>query len=385
MVRVVIFGQGYVVSIFVSGFEKIKVGKMEFYGVLLVDEFLIKIKDIEIVGLYDVDFNKVGKDFYEVVKSYDFDVLESFRGIIIRKGVYFGSFRNFLFIFIGFDDEMMFKEVVDYFVNEWKEFKFDVFVNVCIIEVFVLFESREEFEKVIEENNKERFIVIQFYVYVVVKYVKEVGGVVFVNVILIFIVNDLVFVEFVKESNLVIFGDDGVIGVILFIVDIFSYFVQRNCYVFDIVQFNIGGNQDFLVLIDEERNRSKEFIKSLVVEDLFGYNVLYYIKLIGFFELFGDKKFIVMYIEYVSFNGVYDEFVIIGRINDSFVFVGLFVDFVRFGKIVIEKKEFGIVYEVNVFYMKNFGFKEVRNILRIIVYEKMRMWVGLKFRWFNWI
>lgn len=61
--------------------------------------------------------------------------------------------------------------------------------------------------------------------YVVVKYVKEVGGVVFVNVILIFIVNDLVFVEFVKESNLVIFGDDGVIGVILFIVDIFSYFV----------------------------------------------------------------------------------------------------------------------------------------------------------------
>lgn len=143
-----------------SGFEKIKVGKMEFYGVLLVDEFLIKIKDIEIVGLYDVDFNKVGKDFYEVVKSYDFDVLESFRGIIIRKGVYFGSFRNFLFIFIGFDDEMMFKEVVDYFVNEWKEFKFDVFVNVCIIEVFVLFESREEFEKVIEENNKERFIVI---------------------------------------------------------------------------------------------------------------------------------------------------------------------------------------------------------------------------------
>lgn len=74
-----------------------------------------------------------------------------------------------------------------------------------------------------------------------------------------------------------------------------------------------------MVLIDEERNRSKEFIKSLVVEDLFGYNVLYYIKLIGFFELFGDKKFIVMYIEYVSFNGVYDEFVIIGRDRKSVV------------------------------------------------------------------
>lgn len=65
MVRVVILGQGYVASIFASGLEKIKAGKMEPYGVPLADELPIKIKDIEIVGSYDVDSNKVGKDLYE--------------------------------------------------------------------------------------------------------------------------------------------------------------------------------------------------------------------------------------------------------------------------------------------------------------------------------
>lgn len=88
-----------------------------------------------------------------------------------------------------------------------------------------------------------------------------------------------------------------------------------------------------------------------------------------------------MHIEYVSFNGAHDELVITGRINDSPALAGLLVDLVRLGKIAIEKKEFGTVYEVNAFYMKNPGPKEARNIPRIIAHEKMRMWAGLKPRW----
>ncbi|MDK2983543.1 MAG: myo-inositol-phosphate synthase, partial [Thermococcaceae archaeon] len=57
------------------------------------------------------------------------------------------------------------------------------------------------------------------------------------------------------------------------------------------------------------------------------------------------------------------------------------VDLVRLGKIAIEKKEFGTVYEVNAFYMKNPGPQKKGNIPRIIAHEKMRMWAGLKPKW----
>ena len=381
MVRVVILGQGYVASIFASGLEKIKAGKLRPYGVPLADELPIKISDIEIVGSYDVDASKVGKDLYEVVKAYDPEAPESLRGITIRKGVHLGSLRNLPLNATGLDDEMTLKEAVEHLVNEWKELRAEVFINVCTTEAFVPFESREELEKAIAEDRKERLTATQVYAYAVAKYAKEVGGAAFVTAIPTLIANDPVFVELARESNLVIFGDDGATGAIPLTADILSHLAQRNRYVLDIAQFNIGGNQDFLALTDKERNRSKEFTKSSVVKDLLGYDAPHYIKPTGFLEPLGDKKFIAMHIEYISFNNARDELVITGRINDSPALAGLLVDLVRLGKIAIEKKAFGTVYEVNAFYMKNPGPKDMPNIPRIIAHEKMRMWAGLKPRW----
>lgn len=122
---------------------------------------------------------------------------------------------------------MTLKEAVDHLVNEWKELKPDVFVNVCTTEAFVPFESREELEKAIEENNKERLTATQFYVYAAAKYAKEVGGAAFVNAIPTLIANDPVFVELAKESNLVIFGDDGATGATPLTADILSHLAQR--------------------------------------------------------------------------------------------------------------------------------------------------------------
>ncbi|WP_456423616.1 inositol-3-phosphate synthase [Thermococcus sp.] len=381
MVRVVILGQGYVGSIFASGLEKIKAGKLEPYGVPLAEELPIKIRDIEIVGSYDVDKAKVGKDLHEVVKSYDPEAPESLRGITIRKGIHLGSLRNLPLEATGLEDEMTLSEAVEHLVNEWKELKAEVFINVCTTEAFVPFESREELEKAIAEDNRERLTATQVYAYAVAKYAREVGGAAFVNAIPTLIANDPAFVELAKESNLVIFGDDGATGATPLTADILSHLAQRNRYVLDIAQFNIGGNQDFLALTDKERNKSKEFTKSSIVKDLLGYDAPHYIKPTGFLEPLGDKKFIAMHIEYVSFNGARDELVITGRINDSPALAGLLVDLARLGKIAIEKKAFGTVYEVNAFYMKNPGPKEARNIPRIIAHEKMRIWAGLKPRW----
>ncbi len=378
MVRVAILGQGYVGSIFAVGLERIKAGEIEPHGVPLQDELPYKIKDIEIVASYDVDKNKVGKPLSEIVKNYWKGKLpESLGKVPIRKGVHLRSLRNLPIEAEGLESEAPLKEVVAKLVEEWKELKVDVLVNVCTTEAFVPFKSRAELEEAIEKNHTDRLTATQVYAYAACQYAKEVGGAAFVNTIPTLIANDPVYVELAKESNLVIFGDDGATGATPLTADILAHLAQRNRFVKDIAQFNIGGNTDFLALTDKERNKSKEFTKSSVVEDILGYDAPHYIKPTGFLEPLGDKKFIAMHMEYVSFNGAVDELVITGRINDSPALAGLIVDLVRLGKMAIEKKEWGTVYPVNAFYMKNPGPKEKKNLPRIIAYERMRAWAGL--------
>ncbi len=381
MVRVVILGQGYVASIFASGLEKIKAGKLKPYGVPLADELPVKIEEIEIVGSYDVDTSKIGKSVYDVAREYDSEASETLREIKIRKGIHLRSLRNLPIEASGLEDEMTLMEAVDHLVNEWKEMRAEVFVNVCTTEAFQPFGNREELERAIAEDKRDRLTATQVYAYAIAQYAKEVGGAAFVNAIPTLIANDPAFVELAEESNMVVFGDDGATGATPLTADVLSHLAQRNRYVLDIAQFNIGGNNDFLALTDKERNKSKEFTKSSIVRELLGYDAPHYIKPTGFLEPLGDRKFIAMHIEYISFNNARDELIITGRINDSPALAGLLVDLVRLGKMAVEREAFGTVYEVNAFYMKNPGPKDRPNIPRIIAHEKMRMWAGLNPRW----
>ena len=381
MVRVVILGQGYVASIFASGLEKIKAGKLKPYGVPLADELPVKIEEIEIVGSYDVDTSKIGKSVYDVAREYDSEASETLREIKIRKGIHLRSLRNLPIEASGLEDEMTLMEAVDHLVNEWKEMRAEVFVNVCTTEAFQPFGNREELERAIAEDKRDRLTATQVYAYAIAQYAKEVGGAAFVNAIPTLIANDPAFVELAEESGMVVFGDDGATGATPLTADVLSHLAQRNRYVLDIAQFNIGGNNDFLALTDKERNKSKEFTKSSIVRELLGYDAPHYIKPTGFLEPLGDRKFIAMHIEYISFNNARDELIITGRINDSPALAGLLVDLIRLGKMAVERKAFGTVYEINAFYMKNPGPKDRPNIPRIIAHEKMRMWAGLSPRW----
>ena len=378
MIKVAILGQGYVGSIFAIGLERIKKGEIPAYGVPLQDELNYKIKDIEIVASYDVDKSKIGKSVKEVAQKYwNGNIPDSLDKVEIRKGVHLESLRNLPIEAEGLENEMSLKEAVEKLVEEWEKLDIDVFVNVCTTEAFVPFKERGELEEAIEKNNNERITATQFYVYAISEYAKKRGGACFVNTIPTLIANDDTYLELAKESNLVIFGDDGATGATPLTADILAHLAQRNRFVKCIAQFNIGGNTDFLALTDEDRNKSKEYTKSSVVEDILGYDAPHYIKPTGFLEPLGDKKFISMHIEYITFNEAVDELIINGRINDSPALAGLIVDLVRLGKIAIEKKEWGTVYPVNAFYMKNPGPKDKKNLPRIIAFEKMRAWAGL--------
>ena len=382
MVRVIILGQGYVGSVFATGIERIKKGDLGYYGIPLGNELPVKVEEIEVVGSYDVDKGKIGKNLHEVVGRYwEGEIPGSLESIVVRKGIHLGSLHNLPIEAEGLEEEMTLKEAVEKIVDEWKGLRPDVIVNLCTTEAFEPFNNKEELIDAIENDDRERLTATQVYAYAASLYARGTGGAAFVNAIPTLIANDNAFLELAKESNLVIFGDDAATGATPLTADVLAHLAQRNRYVMSVAQFNIGGNTDFLALTDKDRNRSKEHTKSSVVKDILGYNAPHYIKPTGYLELLGDRKFIAMHIEYVSFNGAIDELIINGRINDSPALAGLLVDLVRLGKMAVERGEWGTVYEVNTFYMKNPGPAEKGNIPRIIAYEKMRLWAGLKPRW----
>jgi myo-inositol-1-phosphate synthase len=379
VVRVAILGQGFVGSIFAVGVERIKKGEIKPYGVPLQDELPYKIKDISIVSSYDVDKSKIGKTVAEVAKNYwNHDVPETLKEIKIRKGVHLNSLRNLPIEGVGLEDEMKLMDAVEKLVEEWKKDKVDVIVNVCTTESFVPFEDKKKLEEAIKNDDRQRLTATQVYAYSAGLYAKEVGGAVFVNTIPTLLANDPAFVELAEETGLVIFGDDGATGATPLTADVLAHLAQRKRHVKSIVQFNIGGNTDFLALTDAERNKSKEFTKSSVVKDILGYDAPHFIKPTGYLEPLGDKKFISMHIEYESFNGAMDELIINARINDSPALAGLIVDLVRLGKLALDRKLKGTVYEVNAFYMKNPGPKDKKNIPRIVAFERLKDWVSQK-------
>ncbi len=377
MIKVVVLGQGYVGSVFAVGLERIKSGQIKPYGVPLGEELPYGISDLEIVGSYDVDNSKVNRTVAEVCKRYcDVESEGNLSKVSVRRGIHLGSLRNLPISAKGLEDGMSLRDAVNRIADEWDELDVDVIVNLCTTEAFKPFETEEEFLNCIEDDRRERLTASQVYFYAACLYSEKRGGAVFVNAIPTLLANDPTLLKFAEKNSLIVFGDDGATGATPLTADVLGHLAQRNRFVKHVVQFNIGGNTDFLALSDEERNRSKEFTKSSIVKDILGYDAPHFIKPTGYLEPLGDKKFVSMHVEYESFNGQVDEIIINARINDSPALAGLIVDLVRLGKIALDRKVRGTVYEVNAFYMKNPGPKESKNIPRILAYEKLKDWVN---------
>ncbi len=375
VVRAIIFGHGMVANHLMVGLERIKNGELEPYGVPFGFKDLgIDFNDIEIVATYDIDKEKVGKTVYEVAKKYIGSVApvpESLQNIVIRKGVHLGSVKGLPIKVTSLDSGYTLAELVDFLVDGWKRDDPDVFINMLTTEYGKPFETLEELEYVIDEDQKERLTATQFYAYAVAKYSREHKRAVFVNVIPVPLANDPAFVGLYELSKALVLGDDGATGATPLTADLLEHMAERNRHVLSIAQFNIGGNMDFLALTIPEKNKMKEFTKSSVVEDILGYDAPHYIKPTGYLAPLGDKKFVSMHIEYVTFNGLRDELVVNYRINDSPSLAGMCVDLIRLGKLAIDSGCIGTCYPINAFFMKKPGPRDGKSISKIVAFQKL--------------
>ncbi len=380
MIRVIILGQGMVASHLAIGIERIKQGEIEPYGVPLAKYKLpYRIEDIEIVAAYDVDVSKVDKSLYEVAKKLVGETLpvpETLKDVYVREGVHLGSLKGLPFKATGLEEKMSIREAVDKLVDEWKELGVDVVVNIITTEYGKPFDTVEVLEKAISEDNRKVLTASHVYAYALAMYSKNYRSAGFVNAIPTPLANDEGVVELYKKTSGVVLGDDGATGATPLTADLLEHMAERNRYVKFIVQFNIGGNTDFLALAQPERNLMKEHTKSRIVEDILGYEAPHYIKPTGYLEPLGDKKFVAMHLEYITFNGLQDEVYVLARINDSPALAGKLVDLIRLAKIAVDRGIKGTVYEINAFYMKKPGPSNSKAISKIQAYNLLLKWLG---------
>ena len=150
---------------------------------------------------------------------------------------------------------------------------------------------------------------------------------------------------------------------------------ERNRRVKFIVQFNIGGNLDFLALTVPEKNIMKEKTKSSIVKDILGYDTPHYIKPTGYLKPLGDKKYVALHLEYLTFNGLTDELYVNVRLNDSPALAGKLVDLIRLSKVALDKGYNGTIYEINSFFMKKPGPVHAKSVSKIVAFHNMIKWL----------
>ena len=379
MVKVVLLGQGMAASHFAVGLERIKLGELEPYGIPLANhELPIDMRDIEIVAGYDVDRDKIGKSMYDIAKKFlddQIDIPASLKDIKVYEGIHLGSLKGLPIDPRGLEDELTLSQAIDTLIEEWRSMDADVFINVVTTEYTKEYDNFSKLVDAIESNLRDGLSASQVYAYAVYKYSKEVKPAAFINLNPTPLANDPAFVSAYESVNAIILGDDGATGATPLTADLLEHLANRNRYVEFIVQFNIGGNLDFLSLTQPSKNLMKEKTKSSIVEDILGYDAPHYIKPTGYLEPLGDKKFVSIHIGYKTFNGLNDSIYINARINDSPALAGYMVDLARLGKLLLDKGFKGTVYEVNAFYMKKPGPREAKSVARIIAYRNLLNWL----------
>jgi len=364
----VLLGQGYAATIFAWGLARLKKGLVEPWGVPLARlDFGVPIESLEVVGSVDVDERKVGRTLYEVAASYGLEPEPELREVVVRPGLRLRSTPRFIRT-AALDDGRSLEDAVARFEEALDELKPDVVFDVTTT---VRDEPLWSWEEVEERAARGELSHSQMYAYIVLKR----RGVAYVNLQPAHVACSPALVEQAERVGSLVLGDDGATGATPLTMDIVEHLAERNRRVLSIAQFNIGGNTDFLSLTEPERNLAKEETKSGFLGDILGYEPPHYIRPTGYLEPLGDKKFVAMHVQWVSFGGFVDEMVVNMRINDSPALAGYMVDLARLAYAALRCGVYGTVYEINGFYMKRPGPLGSRRRAKILAYQELLQFV----------
>jgi myo-inositol-1-phosphate synthase len=332
-VRVAIVGVGNCASSFVQGVQYYNDAKSgdTVPGLMHVDLGGYHISDIEFSAAFDVDADKVGKDLSEAVFSGQnntpkFSDVPSL-GVPVHRGMTHDGIGKYL-------SQVITKapgETADV-VRILQETKTDVVVSYLPV-------GSEEATK---------------------WYVEQVlaAGCGFVNCVPVFIAREAYWRRRFEEKGLPIVGDDikSQVGATIVHRKLARLFQERGVKLERTHQLNVGGNTDFLNMLERERLESKKISKTNAVTSQLDYDMGKKNVHIGpsdYVEWLEDRKWAYIRLEGRSFGDVPLNIELKLEVVDSPNSAGIVIDAVRCAKLGIDNGIGGALEWPSAYFMKS--------------------------------
>ena len=241
-VRVAIVGVGNCASSLVQGVEYYKDADPHATvpGLMHVMLGPYHVRDVKFVAAFDVDAKKVGFDLSEAIFASENNTIKIAdvppTNVVVRRGPTLDGIGKYYAETIDLSDE----DPVDV-VRVLKENKVDVMVSYLPV-------GSEEADK--------------FYAQCAID-----AGVAFVNALPVFIASDPVWAKKFADAGVPIVGDDikSQVGATITHRVMAKLFEDRGVQLDRTMQLNVGGNMDFLNMLERERLESKKISKTQAV------------------------------------------------------------------------------------------------------------------------
>ncbi len=331
--RVGIIGVGNCASSFVQGVHFYRHAKETDFvpGLMHVNLGGYHISDIEFSAAIDIDANKVGKDLSEAIYTWPnntfrfADVPKT--GITVQRGMTHDGLGKYLSKII----KKAPGDTVD-IVRLLKETKTDVVVNYLPV-------GSEEATK---------------------WYVEQIllAGCGFVNCIPVFIAREQYWQKRFEEKGLPVIGDDikSQVGATIIHRVLTRLFRERGVKLERTSQLNIGGNTDFLNMLERERLESKKISKTNAVTSQLDYDLGAKNVHIGpsdYVEWLDDRKWAHIRMEGTTFGNVPLNVELKLEVWDSPNSAGVVIDAVRCCKLALDNGLKGSMFAPSSYFMKS--------------------------------
>ena len=332
-VRVAIIGVGNCASSLVQGVEFYKKAKDDdqIPGLMHVNLGGYHIRDIEFSAAIDIDKNKVGKDLSEAIYTkpnctFVFAKVPK-SGIIVQRGMTHDGLGHYLSQII----EKAPGDTVN-IVKLLKDTRTDVVVSYLPV-------GSEEATK---------------------WYVEQIldAGCGFVNCIPVFIAREPYWQKRFKERGLPVIGDyiKSQVGATIMHRVLTRLFVDRGVKLDRTSQLNVGGNTDFLNMLERSRLESKKISKTNAVTSQLNYDLgpgNIHIGPSDYVEWLQDRKWAYIRMEGTTFGNVPLTCEMKMEVWDSPNSAGVVIDAVRCAKLALDRGIGGALIGPSSYFMKS--------------------------------
>ena len=249
-VRVAIVGVGNCANSFMQGLEYYKNAKAEEFvpGLMHVDLGGYHISDVEVVAAFDVVKGKVGVDLADAIWAHPNDTIKFAEvpktGVTVNRGMTLDGIGKYLSQIVEKDDRP-----TDDIVGILRDRQVDVVVNYLPV-------GSEDATRWYAEHVMS-------------------AGCAMVNCMPVFIAREDYWNKRFQDAGVPIIGDDikSQVGATITHRVLTSLFRERGVHLDKTMQLNVGGNSDFLNMLERERLESKKISKTNAVTSMLDYDL----------------------------------------------------------------------------------------------------------------